>query len=302
MYFSGIWPAITTPFTSDGHIHRQELEASVHWLVNAGVHGLVVTGTMGEFRSLTAEERRVVIETTVEAAGGRSPVVVGISADSGLQAAGNAQAAASLGAFGVMSLPPLSYHADTAELVAFFEEVAGATNLPLMIYNNPSGSKNDLDPATLNSLAEIENVVAVKETSEDVRRIAMILELTGGRLEVLVGGDDWALEGLCAGASGWVSGCAVVVPVECVRLHALIMSGRLEEALALYRRLLPLARLDMDPKLVQLFKAAMDQVGRYGGPSRLPRLPLTPAETARVTGALKHFDATHDLRQQEDLD
>ncbi len=291
MYFPGIWPAITTPFGTDGRIRPEDLIESVEWLVEGGVHGLVVIGTMGEFRSLDRDERRLVVEVAIDAASGQIPVVVGVSADTAAEAAENARAAASFGAFGVMALPALSYHADTEELVEFFREVADATDLPLLVYNNPSGSKNDLDPVTVARLSDLDNVVAIKETSEDARRIPAIIELTAGRLEVLVGGDDWALEGFCSGATGWVSGCADVAPRECVELYRLVQEGKLAEARALYMRLLPLARLDMDPKLVQLFKGAMDQVGRYGGPTRPPRLPLSAAELVRVTAAVHHLQA-----------
>ena len=287
MNFPGIWPAITTPFTADGAVYVAELRASVEWLIDAGVHGLVVTGTMGEFRALSTSEREQVTAEAIAAAGGRVPVAVGISADSADEARAYARAAESLGASGLMCLPPLSYRADLDELTAFFGSVASATGLPVMIYNNPSGSKNDLTPSQLAHLATLPNIAAVKETSEDVRRIPAILEATGGNIEVLVGGDDWALEGMCAGATGWVSGCAVVAPRECVELYKLIDHGALADARTLYMRLLPLARLDMDPKLVQLFKAAMDQVGRYGGPSRPPRALLSSADLRRVAEAVE---------------
>ncbi|MBA2632771.1 MAG: dihydrodipicolinate synthase family protein, partial [Chloroflexi bacterium] len=227
---------------------------------------------------------------------GRVPVVVGVSADVAREAGDNARVAEQLGAAGVMTLPPLSYRADDEEIVRFFRSVADATDLPLMIYNNPSGSKNDLRPSLVAQLFEIDRIVAVKETSEDVRRISAILELTGDEMEVLVGGDDWALEGFAAGATGWVSGCADVAPRESVALYESIQAGDMDGARRIYRRLLPLARLDMDPKLVQLFKAALDEIGRYGGPSRPPRLPLTRPEVERVQAAVARLVATPDLQ------
>lgn len=286
MFFHGVIPAILTPFRDDGRIHEDALRAQVTRLVDAGVDGIVTTGTMGEFRSLSEAERSAVIGTALETVAGRVPVTVGVSSDSAEHSSSIARAAARAGASSLMCLPPLSYRADLGELVAFFSQVAQATDLPLMIYNNPSGSGTDLDPATLARLARIENVAAVKETSGDARRVAAVLEATDGRVEVLVGGDDCALEGLAAGAAGWITGCGVVAPREAIELFAAVTDGDLPKARAVYRRLLPLARLDMDPKLVQYFKGALDRIGEYGGPSRPPRLPLIDAEWQLLDAAL----------------
>lgn len=278
---------MVTPFVNgDRSIDYEALAGSVQWLIESGVHGIVGIGTMGEFRSLSADERAELAKAVVQTTEGRVPVTIGVSADTPREAAKAAAHAAAIGARGLMSLPPVSYHADDAEVVAFFEGVCSATDLPVMVYNNPEGSKNDLDPRLVARLFEIDRLIAVKECSGDARRIPAILEATGHEMEVLVGGDDWALEGFCAGATGWVSGCANVAPAECVALWELCSAGKLEEARDVYFRLLPLARLDMHPKLVQFFKAAMDEVGRYGGPTRSPRLALTEEETRRVKAAV----------------
>jgi 4-hydroxy-tetrahydrodipicolinate synthase len=202
---------------------------------------------------------------------------VGVSAGSTAAACRNAAAAREAGAAGVMCLPPLNYKATMRELITFYAAVAEAGGLPIMLYNNPEASGTDLTPATVAEVgAAVEAVVAVKECSGDARRIAALLSET--ELEVLVGGDDWALEGFAAGATGWVSGVANVAPTECVALQALVDAGRLTEARLIYGRLLPLARLDMTPRLVQHFKGAMDAVGLRGGPVRPPRMPLDDAE------------------------
>jgi 4-hydroxy-tetrahydrodipicolinate synthase len=194
--------------------------------------------------------------------------------------------AAEAGAGALMMLPPLGYRGDDAEVAAHYRAVAEGTGLPLMAYNNPEASGVDMPPALLVSLyEEIDGVVAVKECSGDVRRIPALLNAAPG-LEVLVGGDDWALEGFCAGATGWVSGVADVAPRECVALWEHCRGGELDAARDVYRRLLPLARFDMDPKLVQYFKAAMDEAGFAGGPCRPPRLPLSDAERAELRAAL----------------
>jgi 4-hydroxy-tetrahydrodipicolinate synthase len=173
-----------------------------------------------------------------------------------------------------------------AELIAFYRAVAEGAGLPVMLYNNPEASGVDLDAASIAAIAaEVPGVVAVKECSGDVRRIPALLA-AAPRLEVLVGGDDWALEGFSAGATGWVSGVAVVAPGDCVGLYERCRAGELEPAREVYMRLLPIARFDMTPKLVQYFKAAQDEVGMAGGPCREPRLPLSDQERADLLDAL----------------
>jgi 4-hydroxy-tetrahydrodipicolinate synthase len=289
MNFPGIIPAAITPFTADDQVDLAALRTNLEALVAAGVGGLVATGTMGEATSLSDLERRAVVDTCVAVADGRIPVIVGVSAGSTAGAVKNATAAREAGAGAVMCLPPLNYGGTVAELVAFYAAV-GAAGLPIMTYNNPGASGIDLTPAVIAELAAaVEGVVAVKECSGDARRIAELVNDTS--LEILVGGDDWALEGFATGATGWVSGVANVVPAECVELQALVEAGRLPEARALYARLLPLARLDMTPHLVQHFKGAMDAVGLTGGPSRAPRLPLDAAGRSALDAALAALGA-----------
>jgi dihydrodipicolinate synthase/N-acetylneuraminate lyase len=280
--FRSVIPALLTPFGDELAVVPDRLEANARALIDAGIEHVVVCGTMGEAGALSDDERRLVIETAV-ATGAR--VTVGISSPDGRTAARRAEAAAALGAHGLMCLPPTTYVADARELDAHFEAAAGATDLPLMLYNNPEAARQDLAPSTIASLAERhERIVAVKECSGDARRIAALVAISD--LEVLIGGDDWALEGYAAGAVGWVSGVANVAPAECLELEALVARGELDAARALWPRLLPLSRLDMTPKLVQHFKAALDLTGRHGGPTRPPRLPLTDAEQAATRAAV----------------
>jgi dihydrodipicolinate synthase/N-acetylneuraminate lyase len=290
MRFPGILPAVTTPFDASGAVDADALQANVRALLDAGVHGIVGTGTMGEAGSLSAAERGAIIAAIVEAVDGRVPVVAGVSAATAEQAGAYAKDAAAAGAVAIMCLPPLGYRGDEQEVEAFFAAVGGATGLPLMVYNNPEASGVDM-PAELIAriAASVEQVVAVKECSGDARRIPALLHAT--ELEVLVGGDDWALEGFCAGATGWVSGVAVVAPAECVALYEHCRAGELEPAREIYARLLPVARFDMTPKLVQYFKAAQDAVGLAGGPTRPPRLPLDADERAALDEALRALRA-----------
>lgn len=286
MRFPGIIPAVTTPFGATGDVDHDALERNVGALLEAGVHGFVATGTMGEAGSLSPAERRAVVVTVVRAAGGRVPVIAGVSSGTPAASIAFAADAAEAGAEAIMLLPPLGYRGDEREIVAFFRTVGEAAGLPVMAYNNPEASGTDMRAALIARIAlEVEQVVAVKECSGDARRISALLD-AAPRLEVLVGGDDWALEGFCAGATGWVSGVADCAPAECVELHEACRAADLERARAIYTRLLPLARLDMTPKLVQHFKGAQDALGFAGGPVRPPRLPLEDADAARLDAAL----------------
>jgi dihydrodipicolinate synthase/N-acetylneuraminate lyase len=285
MHFEGVIPAVVTPFDDSGGVDTDALAATAEWLIEEGATGLVGTGTMGEAQSLDASERRLVIETLAAAANGRVSVTAGVSSGTPAASIGYATDAAAAGAGSLMLLPPLGYEGDEREIEAFYRTVAEATALPIMAYNNPKASGTDMRPALVARLGDIEGVVAVKECSGDARRIAEILNATED-LEVLVGGDDWALEGFCAGATGWIAGVANVAPRECLELYRLCRDGSLDDARAVYARILPLARLDMHPKLVQFFKAAMDLVGRAGGPCRPPRLELTERERRQVEAAV----------------
>jgi len=284
--FPGIIPAITTPFDATGAIDVAALERNLAGLLDAGVHGFVATGTMGEAGSLSADERRTVVAAAVRAAAGRVPVIVGVSAGTPDAAIAYAVDAARAGADAIMLLPPLGYRGDAREILAFYRAVGQAAELPLMAYNNPEASGTDMAPELIARIAgEVDQVVAVKECSGDARRIAALLNVAP-ELEVLVGGDDWALEGLLAGATGWVSGVADCAPAECAELYDACRSGELERARAIYGRLLPLARLDMTPKLVQFYKGAQDALGFTGGPVRPPRLELDEADRAVLEAAL----------------
>ena len=286
MRFPGIIPAVTTPFDATGAVDVAALEANLGALLDGGVHGFVAAGTMGEAGSMSAEERRLVVETTVRAAAGRVPVIVGVSSGTPSTSIGFAADAAAAGADAVMLLPPLGYRADPRETVAFYRAVADASALPIMAYNNPEASGTDLPVELIARLAaEVDAVVAIKECSGDARRIAA-LKSAAPDLEVLVGGDDWALEGFCAGATGWVTGVGDCAPAECVELYDACRAGELDRARAVYARLLPLARLDMTPKLVQYFKGAQDRLGFTGGPVRPPRLALDAADTAILEAAV----------------
>src|ERR687896_773500 len=286
MRFPGIIPAVTTPFDASGEIDLAGLERNLAALLDAGVQGIVATGTMGEAGSLSVAERRTVVQAVVRAAGDRVPVIAGVSAGTPAAAIAFAADAADAGAGALMLLPPLGYRGDVREIEAFYRSIAEAAGLPLMAYNNPEASGTDMTPDVIVRLyEEIDAVVAVKECSGDARRLPALMNAAPG-VEVLVGGDDWALEGFCAGATGWVSGVADVAPRDCVALYEACRAGELDTARSIYRRMLPLSRFDMTPKLVQYFKAAMDEIGLAGGPCRPPRLALTGAEREALADAM----------------
>lgn len=282
----GIHAAIVTHFDAGLTIDHAAIAADVRRLIDAGLHGIIPNGTVGEGGSLSREERAEVVATAVGAAAGQVPVCAGISAPTAEQAIAYGGDAGGAGAEAVMLLPPLLYRADRRELVQFFGSVARALDMPIMLYNNPESSGSDLEPELLAELVRaVPSIIAIKESSGDARRIAELISRCP-QTSVLVGGDDWALEGFCAGAEGWVSGVANAFPAECVRLWELCQSGQLGLARELYRALLPLARLDMTPKLVQYFKAALDELALRGGPCRPPRMALSEAELEIVRDAV----------------
>jgi dihydrodipicolinate synthase/N-acetylneuraminate lyase len=284
MEFRGVIPAVTTPFTDDLELDLSSLVSNIERLKSAGIEAVVVCGTMGEASALSEDERASVISTALSAIG---TVVVGVSSTSTAGANAFTEQAARLGAQGLMCLPPTTYDCDDDETVAFYRDVGQTSDLPVMVYNNPAAARIDMPAELIVRICdEVPTAVAVKECSEDARRIAALVGEFEGRVDVLVGGDDWALEGYAAGATGWVSGVANVAPADCIQLESLCLEGRLDEARAVNQRLLPLSRLDMHPKLVQLFKLAQDRVGMRGGPSRPPRLPLSDEEIAMVDAAI----------------
>ncbi|MFB6961825.1 dihydrodipicolinate synthase family protein [Streptomyces sp. NPDC056309] len=262
------------------------------WLVDNGCHGVGPNGSLGEYSSLTDEERRKVARTAIEAVGDSGTVVVGVHGAGSHQARRWAELAAEDGADGVLCLPPTLYRANRGEILAHFEAVA-SVGLPVMVYNNPIDTKVDLTPELLAEIAHIDNVVAVKEFSGDVRRVLEIKEQAPG-LEVISGADDVVLESLLMGATGWFAGFPNVFPAESARLYDLAVAGKLAEARALYEPLVAAFRWDSRTEFVQAIKLGMEQVGRFGGPCRPPRGPLTPqmreqvqADMARAIASLE---------------
>ncbi|MCQ4084845.1 dihydrodipicolinate synthase family protein [Streptomyces sp. RB6PN25] len=250
------------------------------WLVDNGCDGVGPNGSLGEYSSLTDTERRDVARTAIEAVRGLGIVVVGVHGVGAHQARHWAEVAAEDGADGVLCLPPTMYRANRGEIIEHYAAVA-SVGLPVMVYNNPIDTKVDLTPDLLAEIAQIDNVVAVKEFSGDVRRVLEIREAAPG-LDVISGADDVVLESLLMGARGWFAGFPNVFPAESARLYDLATAGRLAEARELYASLVAAFRWDSRTEFVQAIKLGMELVGRYGGPCRPPRGPLSLEHAERV--------------------
>ncbi len=280
----GILVATALPFHDDLSVDYDRYAEHVSWLVANGCHGVVPNGSLGEYQTLSREERARVIETAVAAVkplGGR--VMAGASAYDAAESRRWAEQAAEAGADVVMLLPPNTYRAPRHAVVQHFREAAKA-GLPVMAYNNPFDTKVDMLPDLLAELYHEGLIVAVKEFTGDVRRFYEIKELAPG-LDISIGSDDVALELAIAGATGWVAGYNNAFPATTRELYDAAIARDLDRALPLYRDLHPLLRWDSKTEFVQAIKLSMDMAGRYGGPCRPPRVPLAPGQEAAVRAA-----------------
>lgn len=270
----GVYPAVTTQFKSDFSIDFDANAQMLNQLIADGVHGIVVCGTVGENCSLSPEEKREVLRATVAAVDGRVPVISGVAETTTQFAMDFARDAEEIGIDGLMVLPGMVYRSTEEEAVYHYQQVARATQLPIMVYNNPVTYGVDVSIESMRILAEEKNIVAVKEATEDTRRISELYSAFSDRFVVFAGVDDIALESLMLGATGWISGLTNVFPKESVAIFKLAEEGRFDEAVKLWRWFLPLLRLDTIPTLVQCIKFAEQLAGRGSERVRAPRLPL----------------------------
>lgn len=291
--WQGVLPAITTPFDADLRVDHAFLAKHCAWLVDNGCGPVVPLGSLGESATLTYDEKLAVVETVVAAVGDRVAVVPGIAALGTAEAVRLARRLAELGAGGLMVLPPYVYSSDWREMKAHMSAVISATRLPCMLYNNPVAYKTDFLPEQIAELAaEHANLESVKESSTDVRRVTAIRALIGDRLQLLMGVDDAIVEGIAAGAVGWIAGLVSAFPAESVALYEHAMAGRAQEAFALYRWFLPLLRMDTVPKFVQLIKLVQQEVGMGSARVRPPRLELEGAELDAARAVIRSALAT----------
>ncbi|WP_149183648.1 dihydrodipicolinate synthase family protein [Streptomyces sp. TRM49041] len=276
----GIMVATTLPFREDLSVDYDAYAEHVAWLIANGCDGVVPNGSLGEYQTLTDEERAQVVRTAVEAAGDGARVMPGVAAYGSAESRRWAEQAAEAGCGSVLLLPPNAYRADEQAVSAHYAEVAGA-GIPVVAYNNPIDTKVDLTPGLLARLHADGSIVAVKEFSGDVRRAYEIAELAP-ELDLLIGADDVLLELALAGAVGWIAGYSNAFPASCAELYHAAVAGDLATALPLYKSLHSLLRWDSKTEFVQSIKLSMDIAGRRGGPTRPPRLPLTGATEAGV--------------------
>ena len=282
--WNGVFPALTTKFSALDTLDLPMFGKNLKAQVEAGVHGVIIGGSLGEASTLTLEEKESLVRYAVEEVGHRVPVLLNIAEGSTREAVAQAQAASEWGARGLMVLPPMRYKSDHQETVTFFRTIASSTKLPVMIYNNPVDYKIEVTLDMFAELIELPNVEAVKESTRDITNVTRLINRFGERLKILCGVDTIAMEALLMGANGWVGGLTGAFPAETVAIYKLVRAGRMAEALDIHRWFLPLLELDLHPKLVQYIKIGQQIVGLGSEKVRPPRLELAGEERAYVTG------------------
>ena len=280
--WEGVMPAVTTKFTDTDILDLKMFETNINAQLDAGVHGIVLGGTLGEASTLLNEEKRLLTTATVDIVKGNIPVLMNIAEQSTKKAVEAANIAEQDGAKGLMMLPPMRYKAGDRETVEYFKAVANNTSLPIMIYNNPVDYKIEVTLDMFEELLKCNNIVAVKESTRDISNVTRIKNRFGDRLKIMTGVDTVALESLIMGAHGWIAGLVCAFPAETVAIYELQKAGRIKEAIEIYRWFLPLLELDINPKLVQNIKLAEVYTGIGTEHVRAPRLPLYGNERKKV--------------------
>ncbi len=287
--WAGCFPAVTTQLHEDQSLNLEATARHIEVLVESGI---VMLGSLGENNSLTFGEKRSLMRMAVAAVGGRIPVLSGVSESSTAAACDYARDMESLGASGIMLLPAMSYKADPRETMVHFRTVARASSLPIICYNNPLAYSVDITPAMFAELADEPTLVAIKESSADLRRLTDIRNVVGDRYILFTGVDDLALESIFLGAEGWISGVGLAFPRENQYLWELTQQGEWEKAREIYRWYMPLLHLDTHVKFVQYIKLAIQEAGLGAEWVRAPRLPLDGAEREAVLAVIRHGIAT----------
>ena len=275
-------PAVTTKFTEDDQLDLVMFEKNIKAQMEAGVNGIILGGTLGEASTLKPEEKEILIKTTLSITDNKIPVIINIAEQTTEGAIAVAQHAESIGANGLMLLPPMRYKATDFETVTYFTAIAKSTSLPIMIYNNPVDYKIEVTLDMFEELIKCDNIQAVKESTRDITNVIRLKNRFGDRLKVLTGVDTLALESLVTGADGWVAGLVCAYPAETVAIYNLVKAAKVDEAMEIYRWFMPLLELDISPQLVQNIKLAEVATGIGTENVRAPRLPLQGAERERV--------------------
>jgi dihydrodipicolinate synthase/N-acetylneuraminate lyase len=293
MQWNGVMPAMTTAFHPDLSVDHEFMRHHANWMLANGCTGLVMLGSLGEGATLSDDEKIAILRNITGSVAGRAPVVAAISSLSTSGAIRLAKESEQAGCAGLMVLPPYVYSSDWREMRAHVTAILAATPLSCMLYNNPVAYKTDFLPEQIAELASShENLDAVKESSADIRRIAAIRSLLADRLSILVGVDDALVEGVSAGAVGWIAGLVNAFPAESVRLYHLAQTRKHDEAFELYRWFLPLLRMDTVPKFVQLIKWVQQELGVGSARVRPPRLELEGDELTDARRTLQQALAT----------
>lgn len=301
--WKGVFPAITTKFTNRQSLDIELFSKNIIAQVDAGVNGIVLAGTLGEASALTLEEKEILVKTTLDIVGSKLPVVLNIAEGTTMEAVKQAELADKWGAKGLMLLPPMRYKSDHRETVTYFKTVADATNLPMMIYNNPIDYRVEVTLDMFEELTASPTIQAVKESTRDVANVTRFINRFKDRFKILCGVDPIAMEELLLGADGWVAGLVCAFPEETVAIYRLVKAGRIEEATKIYRWFMPLLELDIHPKLVQYIKLCEAQVGLGSEYVRAPRLTLVGEERQRILDTIQKALATRpDLPDYLSLD
>jgi 4-hydroxy-tetrahydrodipicolinate synthase len=288
----GVFPALTTQFRGDQSLDVASTAKHLEHLIDAGIHGVVLLGTVGENTALEYEEKLTVVREMLGVVRGRIPVLTGVAEYTTMLGCRYARDVENLGVDGLMVLPGMVYKSDERETITHFKTIARSTGLPIMIYNNPVSYGVDVQPEAFLQLADTPNIVAIKESSENVRRVTDLVNTVGDRFVLFAGVDDLVMESMLLGVQGWVSGLVNAFPAENRALWDYASAGRWEEARTLYRWYTPLLHLDTKPKLVQYIKLAMAEVGLGSEMVRAPKLPLEGAEREAILKVIRQAIAT----------
>ena len=284
--WKGIFPAVTTKFTADDQLDFAAFDLNLKAQLEAGVDGIILGGSLGEASTLLPEEKDALLVHTIKAVAGKVPVLMNVAEQSTKAAVAAAISARDNGADGLMLLPPMRYTSDDRETVTFLRAVAQATELPIILYNNPADYKIWISPEMFHQLEDLPTIQAVKESTRDISNITRMKNEFGDRIAVLTGVDTLGMESLLMGADGWVAGLVCAFPRETVAIYRLIKAGKIQEALKIYRWFLPVLELDVSTKLVQNIKLAETLTGLGNEIVRAPRLPLIGPERERILSIL----------------
>lgn len=285
--WQGVFPALTTKFTAHSTLDFELFEKNLQAQMDAGMHGIILGGTLGEASVLTTDEKEQLVKFALQKTANKIPVIINIAEGSTAEAIKQAALAKQWGTQGLMLLPPMRYKPDHAEVVAYFKAIANSTDLPIMIYNNPVDYKVEVTLDMFAELVECKNITAVKESTRDTTNVVRMYNRFGNRFKILCGVDTLAFEELCLGADGWVAGLVCAFPKETMAIYNLIQQKEYDKALAIYRWFMPLLELDIHPKLVQYIKLAEAQNGIGSENVRPPRLPLVGEERESVLNIIK---------------